>query len=350
MNKRKGMYRKMSENLSILFTRPCVAELCESKLKEIDENEVLVKLEVSTVSSGTERANLIGEKNVRPSDKEGDIPFPRISGYSSAGIVEKIGANVTSVKPGDRVALSWSTHSKYVVMHENNVHKILDDSISFSEAALWTIGTFPLAAIRKCHLEMGESAIVMGLGVLGLVGIKLLRIAGAAPIIAVDPVAEKRAQALEIGADYAFDPYEPEFANKVKEVTNGGANVALEITGIGAGLDGVLDCMAKFGRVALLGCTRDKEFTIDYYKKVHGPGISLIGAHTNARPKVESSQGMWTTRDDIVALQRLHSLGRLDLSGLVEEVHSPKEASEVYQRLATEKAFPLVQFDWGRLS
>jgi len=344
------MYRKMSENLSILFTRPCVAELCESKLKEIDENEVLVKLEVSTVSSGTERANLIGEKNVRPSDKEGDIPFPRISGYSSAGIVEKIGANVTSVKPGDRVALSWSTHSKYVVMHENNVHKILDDSISFSEAALWTIGTFPLAAIRKCHLEMGESAIVMGLGVLGLVGIKLLRIAGAAPIIAVDPVAEKRAQALEIGADYAFDPYEPEFANKVKEVTNGGANVALEITGIGAGLDGVLDCMAKFGRVALLGCTRDKEFTIDYYKKVHGPGISLIGAHTNARPKVESSQGMWTTRDDIVALQRLHSLGRLDLSGLVEEVHSPKEASEVYQRLATEKAFPLVQFDWGRLS
>jgi len=339
----------MSKNLSIYFTRPCVAELCEGEIKAIDDNEVLVKLAVSTVSSGTERANLIGEKNVRPSKSVTDVPFPRISGYSSAGVVMQVGKQVRSVAIGDRVALSWSTHSKYVVIAENNVHKILDDKISFSEAALWTIGTFPLAAIRKCGLEMGESAIVMGLGVLGLVGVKLLRAAGAAPIVAVDPVAEKRAYALELGADYAFDPYDPDFAQKVKEVTDGGANVALEITGIGAGLDGVLDCMAKFGRIALLGCTRDKEFTIDYYKKVHGPGISLIGAHTNARPKVESSRGMWTTHDDVMALQRMHRLGRLDLSSLVEETHSPEEAPEVYQRLATEKSFPLVQFDWSRL-
>jgi len=339
----------MSKNLSIYFTRPCVAELCEGEIKAIDDNEVLVKLAVSTVSSGTERANLIGEKNVRPSKSVTDVPFPRISGYSSAGVVMQVGKQVRSVAIGDRVALSWSTHSKYVVIAENNVHKILDDKISFSEAALWTIGTFPLAAIRKCGLEMGESAIVMGLGVLGLVGVKLLRAAGAAPIVAVDPVAEKRAYALELGADYAFDSYDPDFAQKVKEVTDGGANVALEITGIGAGLDGVLDCMAKFGRVALLGCTRDKEFTIDYYKKVHGPGISLIGAHTNARPKVESSRGMWTTHDDVMALQRMHRLGRLDLSSLVEETHSPEEAPEVYHRLATEKSFPLVQFDWSRL-
>lgn len=339
----------MSENVSIYFTKPCVAELCKSDLRAMNDDEVLVKLEFSTVSSGTERANLVGDKNVRPSSTAADVPFPRISGYSSAGIVVQVGRQVRNVAVGDRVALSWSTHSKYVVMQENNVHKILDDRISFSEAALWTIGTFPMAAIRKCGLEIGESAIVMGLGVLGLVGIKLLRAAGAAPIVAVDPVPEKRAYALEIGADYAFDPYDPEFAQKVKQVTDGGANVALEITGIGAGLDGVLDCMAKFGRVALLGCTRNKEFTIDYYKKVHGPGISLIGAHTNARPNLESSRGMWTTHDDVMALQRLYRLGRIDMSSLVEEIHSPEEAPEVYHRLATEKSFPLVQFDWSRL-
>lgn len=340
----------MSKNLSIYFTKPCVAELCPGEVPALKDNEVLVKLAVSTVSSGTERANLIGEKNVRPSRNVTDVPFPRISGYSSAGVVMQVGEQVSSVAVGDRVALSWSTHSKYVVIAEGNVHKILDDKISFSEAALWTIGTFPLAAIRKCGLEMGESAIVMGLGVLGLMGVKLLRAAGAAPIVAVDPVAEKRAYALSLGADYAFDPYDPEFAQKVREVTDGGVNVALEITGVGAGLDGVLDCMAKFGRVALLGCTRDKEFTIDYYKKVHGPGISLIGAHTNARPKQESSRGMWTTHDDVMALQRMYRLGRLDLSSLVEETHSPEEAPEVYHRLATEKAFPLVQFDWSRLA
>ena len=68
--------RKMSENLSIYFTSPCVAELCESELREVADNEVLVKLAVSTVSSGTERANLIGDKNVRPSTKAADVPFP----------------------------------------------------------------------------------------------------------------------------------------------------------------------------------------------------------------------------------------------------------------------------------
>ena len=337
------------KNPGIVFTDVGKAEVFENEMPTPKADEVLIRIESTTISSGTERANLIGEKNVRPSKSVTDVPFPRISGYSSAGVVMQVGKQVRSVAIGDRVALSWSTHSKYVVIAENNVHKILDDKISFSEAALWTIGTFPLAAIRKCGLEMGESAIVMGLGVLGLVGVKLLRAAGAAPIVAVDPVAEKRAYALELGADYAFDPYDPDFAQKVKEVTDGGANVALEITGIGAGLDGVLDCMAKFGRIALLGCTRDKEFTIDYYKKVHGPGISLIGAHTNARPKVESSRGMWTTHDDVMALQRMHRLGRLDLSSLVEETHSPEEAPEVYQRLATEKSFPLVQFDWSRL-
>lgn len=107
--------------------------------------------------------------------------------------------------------------------------------------------------------------------------------------------------------------------------------------------------MAPMGRVALLGCTRRSDFTIDYYHKVHGPGIQLFGAHTQARPKVESYPGHWTHHDDIMAVLRLIELGRFDLKSLVEEVHSPEEAGEVYHRLATEKSFPVVQFDWRRL-
>ena len=122
--------------------------------------------------------------------------------------------------------------------------------------------------------------------------------------------------------------------------------VAIEVTGVGKALDGVLDCMAKFGRVALLGCSRSSDFTIDYYRKVHGPGITLVGAHTDARPQWESSNGWWTQRDDVQAVHKLTALGRLHLSELVDEVHAPKEATEVYHRLATEKSFPMVQFDW----
>lgn len=334
------------ENKIIAFTAPKVAEYLDCEVPVLKENEVLVKLAVSTISSGTERANLLGEVNVSVATIDTEAHFPRYCGYSSSGTVVALGSAVTDFAIGDRVALSWSTHSKYVAIDHKNLHKILDDSVSFEEAALWHIGTFPMAAIRKCRFEVGESAIVMGMGILGLFAVKILAASGAAPLIAVDPVPEKRELALKIGADYAFDPFDPDFAKKVKEVTDGGVNVAIEVTGNGGALNGVLDCMKKMGRVALLGCTRSSDFTIDYYHKVHGPGISLIGAHTAARPIDESSAGLWTTHDDVMSMQRLNKFGRLEFASLIEETHSPSEAPEVYTRLATEKAFPIVQFDW----
>ena len=134
------------------------------------------------------------------------------------------------------------------------------------------------------------------------------------------------------------------------EATEGGANVAIEVTGVGAGLNQCLDCMKKFGRVALLGCTRNSDFTVDYYKKVHAPGITLIGAHTIARPEFESHPGWFTHRDDIKSILKLISMGRLTLSDLAAELHSPAECEEVYNRLVFDKKFPLtVQFDWSLL-
>ncbi|MBO5453421.1 MAG: zinc-binding dehydrogenase [Clostridia bacterium] len=334
---------------TIVFTEAYKAELIEKDLREMGDDDVLVKTMVTSISSGTERANYIGDPNVSITDS-GDVAiFPRIVGYSAAGIVEKIGENVTNVKVGDRVAITGSIHSEYLVMGKNDVHKIESDSISFSEAALWYISCFPSAAIRKCRLEFGESAIVMGMGVLGMIGVKLLSAAGAAPIIAVDPDPVKREKALEIGADFAFDPFENDFVEKVKEVTDGGVNVAIEVTGNGKALDQVLDCMKRFGRVALLGCTRNSDFTIDYYRKVHGPGITLIGAHTMARPSKESYPGWWCIKDEIKGIQNLTRCNRLSLSDMVEELHDPMDAQKVYTRLANEKTFPITQFNWEEL-
>lgn len=333
----------------IVFTKPNTAELLDYEVTDPKEKEVQVALEISTISSGTERANIMGSTTVAWNRPEAEKAiFPRYNGYSSAGVITKVGSAVEGLAVGDRVAISWSTHTQLLNIKGRFVHK-LEDAVSFSDAALAHIATFPLAAIRKCRLELGESAVVMGMGVLGMIAVKLLKAGGAAPIVAVDPDAAKREKALQLGADYAFDPYEPDFAQKVKAATDGGANVGIEVTGVGAGLNGILDCMARFGRVALLGCTRNSDFFIDYYRKVHGPGITLIGAHTHARPGRESSGGWWTEWDDVEAVLKLTKLGRLKLSELVEEVHSPEEATEVYTRLCTEKTFPLVQFDWSKL-
>lgn len=334
---------------AIVFTEVNKAELIDEPFStDPAPGKVMVRTAFSTVSSGTERANLTGDLNVSYSKCESVAQFPRRSGYSTSGIVEKVGDGVTCVKPGDRVAMIHTTHSQYLEVGEKNLCK-LEDGISLQEAAIWHIATFPLAAIRKCHLEIGESAIVMGMGILGMMAVKLLRAAGAAPIIAVDPIEKKRKDALSLGADYALDPFDPDFVGRVKAITGTGCKVAIEVTGNGNALDMVLDCMARFGRVALLGCTRNSDFTIDYYRKVHGPGITLVGAHTNARPKEESYPGMWTTLDDIHAIQTLVKSGRLDFASMTAEVHSPEDAPAVYHRLATEKTFPLVQFDWSKL-
>lgn len=336
------------ENKRIVFTKPNIAELLTVEAEPVKPGKVRVATEISSISSGTERANLTGDVNISVLRESTEAVFPRWSGYSAAGRVLEVGEKVQNLHPGDRVAMFWSTHSRFQNIPESQCLK-LPDSVSSEEAALFHIATFPLAAIRKCRLEIGESALVMGQGLLGLLAVKLLRIAGAYPIIAVDPVPEKRQRALEMGADYGLDPFDPEFAGKVKQITGGGVKVAIEVTGNGKALDGVLDCMAPLGRVGLLGCTRDPNFTIDYYRKVHGPGITLVGAHTNARPHTDSAPGYWTQRDDFTCVLSLVAGGRLRLKDLIEETHSPEEAPEVYARLAAEPSFPVVQFDWRLL-
>ncbi len=333
----------------IIFPEANKAALVEETISDVPApDRVLIQTAYTTISPGTERANISGDPNVYGMSAPA-VRFPRSCGYSSSGIVEKVGTAVTRVKPGDRVVGYWSTHSDYNLLPEKQVVRITDEEIGLREAAALFIGTFPLAAIRKTRLEMGEACLIMGLGLLGQYAVRLARIAGAMPVIAADPVKSRRQSALAGGADFAFDPLEEGFAKRVKELTGGGVNAAIEVTGQGAGLDETLDCMARFGRVALLGCTRSKEFTIDYYRKVHCPGITLIGAHTNARPERESHPGWFTHDDDLRTLMRLCVGGRLNVTAMLSELHAPAECEAVYERLINDKEFPMiVQFDWTK--
>jgi threonine dehydrogenase-like Zn-dependent dehydrogenase len=333
----------------IAFVDVGVAKLIDAVCEEPAKDRVQIKTLYTTISNGTERANLMGDININASKRpDSTTPvFPRYSGYSESGIVTAVGENVTEFKVGDRVAGSWGVHKGMQTILAQNLVKVPDD-VPMNIASLAHIATFPMAAVRKIRPSYGESAIVMGLGILGIFAIEFLKVAGMAPIIAADPNEGRRKLALEMGADYAIDPFDKDFTEKVKELTGGGVNAAIEVTGVGKALDQVLDCMARFGRVALLGCTRDSNFTIDYYRKVHGPGIELIGAHTIARPKLESREHCWTERDDKLAFFKLIKYGRIHPEKIIHEVHSPAEATEVYHRLAYDKDFPFgVQFKWN---
>lgn len=330
----------------IVFTKPRVAELTDVECLPPKKNEVTVRLEYSAISAGTEKANFIGLRNGPHLSENDEAVFPRTVGYSAAGTVTEIGADVTDINCGDRVVVYWGKHKKNITIARNNVVKI-PDGVSIQEAAIAFIATFPLAAIRKTKLEIGESAMVMGLGILGILAVQELKAAGAYPVIGVDPIKERRDLALKMGADYVLDPTIGNLSQEVKQIC-GGVNVCIEVTGLGIGLIQALDCMRKMGRVALLGCTRSSDFSIDYYSKVHGPGIALIGAHTSARPDSESAPGLWTHKDDLTAVLNLLKGNRLNFKDMISEIHSPNDAQKVFDRLADDKNFPIgVLFDWN---
>lgn len=334
----------------IVFTDRKKAELLDMPVAALGEHDVLVKTLYSAISTGTETINLLGNPYIPGMrDKLTDQCFPRYLGYSETGIVEKVGEQVALVKPGDRVLCYWGTHSEYQVLPERQVVP-LPENVDPLDASFMFIASFPLAAIRKVRVEIGESAMVVGLGILGQFAVKLLRAAGATPVIAVDLSQSRRELALQLGADYALDPSQANYVEQVKQLTGGkGVAAMIEVTGKGEALNQSLRCMAKMGRVALLGCTRQPT-TVDFYYDVHLPGVEMYGAHTLARPDVESYPGHWTPRDDCAALLRLLSLNRLTVRDIIAEVHTPQEAPEVYLRMADDRDFPIgVAFDWSKL-
>ena len=348
------------KNEGIIFTAPNVASVVELQMPTPKDGEVLVRLTRSTLSGGTERANLIGVPDggvgIFAKD-DGSVTWPRQCGYSSVGVVASVGSGVEGLRVGDRVALSWSKYAHYLTLPATHVYR-LPDNVSDVSAAFTHIATFPMAAIRKCRLEFGESAMVIGQGVLGQLAVKILKAVGAVPLSVVDLQESKRRKALEIGADIAFDPMSPDFVESAKAAADGGGfrmrgkvrdagpKVVIEVTGCGKALDEALDVVAPYGRVALLGCTRDRHFSIDYYHKVHGRGVTLVGAHTLARPDDESSPGWWTERDDARAFVRFLAYGRISLEDLVDEEHAIEDAPGVFDRLARSSDFPTVQFIW----
>lgn len=329
----------------IIFTDVHKAELLEVDVRGIGENDVLTDMEYTVVSGGTERANLLGMKNA------GGNKFPKTLGYCGIGRVIETGSGVKSVAVGDRVLVYHGKHMKYNVCPETDVTKVTDDNLSSLDASFVIIASMGLGGVRKLEIELGESAMVMGLGLLGIFAVQFCRLSGAYPVIAADLNPARRELALRLGADYAFDPSEPDFVEKVKKVTNGkGVRATVEVTGVSAAMKQALECASRMGRISLLGCTRVSDCSVDYYRQVHCPGVTLIGAHNSIRPKVESYPHHWTHQDDCTAIMELLGAGRIEVAPIISRVVSPEDATEVYNQLCDDPEFPMgTVFDWREI-
>ena len=332
-------------NKQIIFTAKHKAELLDVELRELNSDEVLTEMEYTVISGGTERANIMGMPNTSSKG------FPRKEGYCGIGRVIEIGSAVTSVKVGDRVLVYHGIHAKYNIRPEADITKVTNENIASLDAAFVIIASMGLGGVRKLEIELGESAMVMGLGLLGMFAVQFLRLNGAYPVIAADLNPARRELALKLGADYAFDPSSPDFVEQVKAVTKGkGVRATVEVTGVSAAMKQALECASWMGRVSLLGCTRVSDCAVDYYQQVHCPGVKLIGAHNFVRPKVESYPHHWTHHDDCKAILAMIGAGRMQVAPMVSRVVSPEDCEEIYNQLCDDPAFPMgTVFDWRNI-
>lgn len=309
----------------IAFVSKGRAELEEFTVPAAEPGKVLLKTECTLISPGTERANLLDMTDCKG--------WPKYLGYSAVATVLECGEGVTSLKPGDRAAVYHSIHASHQLKQECDLVRIEDPSLPAEEAVFSIVAAMGLQGLRKVRPELGESVMIMGQGLLGLFALQCAHLSGAFPLIALDFNPERRKLALELGADHAFSPDEPELEKRIAELTRGGVNAVVEVTGAPDAINLGLRCMAPMGRIALTGCSRTPTRELDFYHAVHRPGITIIGAHNFVRPKLDSRPGFWTMRDDMAMLLRYFSAGRIKTRPLISERAKPSQAPELYKRL-----------------
>jgi 2-desacetyl-2-hydroxyethyl bacteriochlorophyllide A dehydrogenase len=331
----------------IVFEGKGRAVLVDLEVPPPSSGEIVIENDYTVISAGTERANLIQLPNTVTA-RQG---FPFHPGYSGAGRVCALGDAVADFTVGDRVVVNWGGHQSHTLKPAKDMLKIDDDSIDLLDAAFAPIAAFSFLGVRKLRIELGESAMIAGLGILGIFAVQLAALCGAIPVLALDFDAARRDLARRLGAAQAFAPDEANLVDKIRAATGGGGpNAVVEVTGSAAALQQALEYIAWEGRISLLGCTRVSDRPIDFYKYVHTRGISLIGAHTYTRAQHESTPGRWTERDDYKTFLKLVGAGKLQMRPLISDIVSPEDGPAVFARLAGTESVPLgIVFDWSRI-
>ncbi|MBS7609632.1 zinc-binding dehydrogenase [Candidatus Bathyarchaeota archaeon] len=328
------------EGFRVVFRAPKLVDVEGFEVKPPKSGRLLVRTICSLISPGTETAFLMALENT-------SRVFPQYPGYSNIGIVAEVGNGAAEFKPGDIVASS-SSHASHVYPKAEECFKV-PESLSPMEASFFNLGMIALQGVRKSRIELGEPAVVLGLGLIGQMASQLLRLDGALPVSSIDTLDNRLMMAKELGADYVLNLSKIDIEGEVKRLTDGkGARVVIDATGHPDAIGLAFKLASMRGRVVLLGSTRGLS-TVNFYRDVHRKGLLVIGAHNSIRPSYESYEGYWTRLDDGKTIFKLMAKGMLRCGELISRVVKATEAAEAYRLLIEEKDKVLgVLLDWSR--
>ncbi|MEY3877004.1 MAG: hypothetical protein RLZZ191_687 [Pseudomonadota bacterium] len=297
-------------------------------------------------------------------------PLPAIPGHEAAGIVEAVGSEVRTVKVGDAVVtclsafcghceycvtgrmslclggdtrrkpgeaprltrpdgsivnqmLNLSAYAEMMLVHEHacvaiNPEMPLDKASVIGCAVTTGAGTI----FNACKVTPGETIAVIGCGGVGLATINAAKIAGAGRIIAADPMPEKRALAMKLGATDVIDPMDADAAKQIQELTKGGVDHAIEAVGRPASGELAVKSLKRGGTATILGMMPLQ----------HSVGLSAMDLLSGKKLQ-GAIMGGNRFPVDIPRLVDFYMRGMLDLDSIVSETIPLERINEGFDQM-----------------
>ena len=271
-------------------------------------DKVLVKIKACGIC-GTDMHIFDGDEGAAPT------PAGTTLGHEFAGEVVEVGEMVNGIKVGDKVCVDPNKlcnecsfckdgvghfcenmigigttvdggFAEYCLVPMSQVYKFEKD-ISFSEAAMTEPVACCLHGIDMCNINCGDTVLVIGGGMIGLIMLQLASLKGAANLILVEPIKEKRDHALKLGADIVIDPINENVSDVLAQNNITRINTVIECVGKTATIEQAISLAGKYSTVMMFGLTRpNDEIKIkpfEIFKKEIVLKASFINPYTQSR-------------------------------------------------------------------
>jgi predicted dehydrogenase len=356
-----------------------LAVLTDSKTGKITVNEIprpelqpggiLVQTHFSVVSSGTERAkietgekSLLGKARARPDLVRQVMDYARDNGalaaykkvktrldtlaplgYSCSGVVLEVSEGVTEFRPGDRVAcggVGYANHSEVNFIPRNLAVQV-PEAVALEQAAITTIGAIALQGLRQAEVRFGETVVIIGAGLVGVLAVQLAKAAGCR-VVAVDIDRKRVDRAIEFGAQAGIVASEPRAEEMVRAFSRYGADAAVITAAARSNepLELATRLLRDRGRIVIvgdvgLGAARaslyNKELSLALSRS-YGPG-RYDPAYEERGIDYPIGYVRWTERRNMEAFLDALASGAIDVGPLLERQRPAEESPQAYEEL-----------------
>jgi predicted dehydrogenase/threonine dehydrogenase-like Zn-dependent dehydrogenase len=349
---------------------------------ELRAGGILVRTAFSAISSGTERASieaaessLLSRARKRPDLVKQVLDYARVNGvqaayrqvqarldnvgplgYSSSGKVIAVSEGVGDFQIGDRVACGGVGYASHCEVNwvPRNLAVRLPEGVSLEAASLTTIAAIALQGVRQSNIVLGETVIVIGAGLVGVLTMQLARAAGCR-VIAIDRDPARVEKALSWGAQLAFQTSDPELANAVRNFSRYGADAALitASTESAEPLEQASTLLRDRGRIVVVGDVGMGVSRRSLYHKELSLALSRSYGPGRYDPSYEERGNdypvgyvRWTERRNMEAVIDALASGAIEVSRLMEMRYPAEQAGRAYEDLLAGKGYTAI-LDYG---